>query len=84
MVYIDDFYKYKKMQKGSMSHMIADTRQELLDIINKLGINPKYIQFKDDWKEHFDISFKKRQLAIELGAIEITYRQLGEKCISKK
>lgn len=83
MIYVDDLYKTKigKLGRMKMSHMIADTKEELLAMAEKIGIDPKWIQKENTHQEHFDISLQKRSKAIELGAIEITYRELANKCL---
>lgn len=80
-VYVDDMYKtpignYRGMK---MSHLIADTREELLQMVDKIGVQRKWIQSWDTPREHFDICLAKRNLAVINGAIEITYRELAEK-----
>ena len=58
MVYVDDFsHPYKGMQ---MSHMIADTQKELLDMVDKIGVQRKWIQDYGTSKEHFDICKSKK------------------------
>lgn len=77
-VYVDNM---KAPYRGMiMCHMIADTTQELLDMVNKIGVNPKWIQDKGEYSEHFDISLEKRKLAVQHGAIEITMREFAKKC----
>lgn len=69
-VYVDRArIKYRHMK---MSHMIADTREELLAMIDKIGVNRRWIQQKDTYKEHFDICASKRELAIRYGAIPVS------------
>lgn len=80
-VYVDNMYttpigNYRGMK---MSHMVADTREELLAMVDKIGVQRKWIQSYNTPREHFDICLAKRKLAIKHGAIEITYRQLAEK-----
>lgn len=79
-VYVDDMYKYSIGQFGrmKMSHMIADTTEELIEMAKNIGVNPKWIQKEGTGQEHFDIALSKRKKAVELGAIEITFRELGE------
>jgi len=57
MVYVDDMYKTPIGQFGrmKMSHMIADTRAELLEMADKIGLQRKWIQSFDTPREHFDI-----------------------------
>lgn len=73
-VYVDDYNApYRNMV---MSHMIADTRSELLEMVDKIGVQRKWIQ--DMWKqsEHYDISLAKKKIAIKHGAKLINAREL--------
>lgn len=74
MVYVDDMYKNPIGQFGrmKMSHLIADTTDELLEMVDKIGVQRKWIQKKGTWLEHFDICMGKRTLAIKFGAKEIS------------
>lgn len=72
-VYVDDMeMPYKGMK---MSHMIADTTEELLSMVDKIGVQRKWIQFPNTYKEHFDICIAKKIKAVELGAVPITWRE---------
>lgn len=86
MVYVDDMYKYPvgNYRGMKMSHMIADSKKELLEMAVKIGVNVKWIQKEGTKQEHFDICFSKRALAIKNGAQEITWRQLGEAILHRK
>lgn len=81
MVYVDNFYEMTGRNFGRMKmcHMIADTREELLQMVDKIGVNRKWIQSYDTPREHFDICLSKRKLAIKFGAIPINVRELAEK-----
>jgi hypothetical protein len=81
-VYVDDMYLYPlgeyKSASGriyKMSHMIADTREELVEMAKTIGLNKRHIQHPGQHGEHFDIAMSKRTLAIEAGAIPVTLRQ---------
>ena len=79
-VYVDNMYQspmgeYRGMR---MSHMIADTTEELLEMCDKIGVNRRWIQDAGSANEHFDIAYSKRQLAVEHGAIQITMRELAK------
>jgi hypothetical protein len=79
-VYVDNMYQspmgeYRGMR---MSHMIADTTDELLEMCDKIGVNRRWIQDAGSANEHFDIAYSKRQLAVEHGAIQITMRELAK------
>ncbi len=77
MVYVDNMHEtgignYGRMK---MSHMIADTTQELLEMVDKIGVDRKWIQHRGTANEHFDIAMSKRKLAIEYGAKAINFRE---------
>lgn len=75
MVYIDDYNaKYRRM---IMCHMIADSTEELLQMVDKIGVQRKWIQNAGTWQEHFDICLDKKKKAISLGAKAITKRELS-------
>lgn len=75
-VYVDNFYVTGMTYRGmKMSHMIADTTEELLDMVDKIGVQRKWIQHRDTPEEHFDIAASKRSLAIENGARPVNFRQ---------
>ncbi len=80
-VYVDDMYLYPMGRyKGmKMSHMMADTREELVDMANKIGLQVKWIQYDDfgRHRRHFDISMTYRDKAVDAGAISVTMKELG-------
>lgn len=81
MVYVDDMdMPFRRMK---MSHMIADTPEELVSMADKIGVARKWIQDKGTPREHFDVCLEKKRLAIELGAKLITWRQLGEMVLQR-
>ncbi len=73
-VYIDDMHKAPigKFRRMKMSHMIADTEEELHAMADKIGVARKWYQ-----GDHYDICMSKRTLAVQLGAREITMKQLA-------
>lgn len=75
MVYIDSMNA--KFGNMIMCHMVADTTEELLTMAQKIGVQTKWIQKKGTWEEHFDICLSKKKVALELGAKEVTRRELG-------
>jgi hypothetical protein len=75
MVYVDDFNaKYRGM---IMCHMIADTTEELLGMVDKIGVQRKWIQDAGTPYEHFDICLTKKKKAIEFGAKEVNRREMA-------
>lgn len=85
-VYVDDMYLYPIGEFGNMkmSHLIADTTEELLSMVDKIGVQRKWIQYPGRHKEHFDIAQSKRALAIKHGAVPITYFQCGAMAESRR
>jgi hypothetical protein len=70
-VYVDNiFARYRSML---MCHLVADTKRELLTMVDKIGVDRKWIQAEGTPLEHFDICKSKRTLAIKHGAKEIEY-----------
>src|ERR1700722_11159755 len=76
-VYVDDMYAgYGRMK---MCHMMADSRTELDEMADKIGVQRKWIQREGTYREHYDVCMAKRTLAIQNGAIEIGWRDVAEK-----
>lgn len=78
-VYVDDAkneYRVGGPHKMVMSHMIADSHEELMAMAWKLRLADKWIQAPGTQKEHFDIAQSKRTEAISEGAKAITVREL--------
>jgi hypothetical protein len=67
-----------------MCHMIADTEEELLAMVDKIGIQRKWHQYPGTHRAHFDIALSKRALAVKAGAVEITLRQTGAMCMRRR
>ena len=54
-------------------HMTADTTEELHNMAQRIGLKKEWLQPKS--RPHYDISKSKRELAVGLGAIEVTGRR---------
>jgi hypothetical protein len=81
-VYIDDFRAaYHGML---MSHMVADTREELDTMADKIDVARKWIQKEGTRWEHYDVCRTKRNLAIKAGAIEVSTKDIAKLSIAKK
>lgn len=78
-VYVDDMHRYPLGRFGrmKMSHMMADTSEELLAMADKIGVARKWVQYPGTYREHFDIALSKRTLAVQLGAKEVTMREMA-------
>jgi len=76
MVYVDDFNApYRGML---MCHMLADSTEELLEMVDKIGVQRKWIQDAGTYNEHFDICLAKKALAIKHGAKEVNRREAAK------
>lgn len=75
-VYVDDMNaQYGRMK---MSHLLADSNDELHAMAEKIGVARKWWQSPEKTAgSHYDICLSKKAKAIALGAIEITWRQAG-------
>lgn len=60
-----------------MCHMFATTLPELLAMVDKIGVQRKWLQTppKASWV-HFDIAKSKRALAIKAGAQQVEWRNV--------
>lgn len=85
-VYVDDMYRMPvgKLGRMRMSHLIADTREELLACVDAIGVKRRWIQHFETSGEHFDIAMSKRLAAVTWGAIPITYRICGLMCARRR
>lgn len=57
-----------------MCHCMADSTEELLAMMDRIGVQRKWIQKAGTPYEHFDICKRKRARAISFGAIEVDHR----------
>ena len=75
MIYVDDM----RAQFGRMilCHMIADTSDELHAMARSIGVRRRWCQYEGMAKEHYDICLSKRAMAVESGAVEITWKEAG-------
>jgi len=81
-VYVDDMEA--PFGRLIMCHMIADTHDELIAMVDAIGVDRKWIQQPGNHGEHFDIAKSKRALAVQLGAVEISWHALAEKTFARR
>lgn len=69
-VYVDDHYRHSSSEfRGMrMSHMIADTDEELQAMARKLKLRPEW-----QHNDHYDLAASKRHEALKLGAVNVDY-----------
>lgn len=73
-VYVDDMCDVPlgEFRGMKMSHMVADTDDELHAMADRIGVARKWYQ-----GDHYDVAKSKRSLAIKCGATAIPMRQLA-------
>lgn len=74
-IYVD--HARNKFGRMLMCHMLADTDEELHAFAKRIGMRREWFQNQGRYP-HYDISQTKRVLAVKLGAIEISDRQVVE------
>lgn len=84
-VYVDDMYLLPMGSYGQMkmSHLVADTEEELHAMADKIGVARRWFQKKASG-DHYDIALSKRGLAVKYGAVEITTRTLALMCSNRR
>ncbi len=81
VVYVDDMFLIPMGRFGrmKMSHMIADTEEELHKMADAIGLKRRWYQ-----GDHYDVSMVMRGKAIELGAVAVTMRTVAYMAMNKK
>lgn len=75
-VYVDDTqWPFRGM---IMCHMLADTSEELHLMAEMIGMERRWVQYPGTVKEHYDVPLPRRILAVEAGAVEVSWRFMGE------
>ena len=75
-IYVDqEKNQYRHM---IMSHMVADTLDELHARAVRLGLKRSWFQVSRSGMPHYDICQTKREQAIRFGAVEINRRKMVE------
>jgi hypothetical protein len=71
-VYVDNArIPYRNMR---MSHLFADTEEELHEFAERLGLKREWFQPRAGRKSHhYDVSDSKREQAFALGAVALDY-----------
>ena len=88
MFYVDNLRKMPRargkcgelIRWGTFCHLTADSFEELRHVAKKLGLQHHWLQRSFD-RPHYDLSPKKRALAIRLGAVEVKRKEFLLKAI---
>jgi hypothetical protein len=77
--YVDTVRSYpgKGLRHTEFCHLLADTREELHEMGEALGIPRRFFQ-DHPWRWHHDLPEHLRARAVELGAREVTLQEVGQ------
>lgn len=80
-VYVDDMYRTSmgRFRRMKMSHMIADTEDELHAMADRIGVARRWYQ-----GDHYDVAMVARERAVAAGAVEVSMRQLAAMAFLKR
>jgi hypothetical protein len=81
-VYVDDgFVEGDWGFWSGGGHMQADTLEELHAMAERLGMRREWFQCKlgKPWHDHYDLTRERRQQAIALGAVAVTWREAARR-----
>ncbi|HEY5097822.1 MAG TPA: DUF4031 domain-containing protein [Acidimicrobiales bacterium] len=80
-VYLDDWRQPAHLGPvdDRWSHLVADTDDELHAFATRMGMRREWFQHKDGrpHQAHYDVPERARRTALDLGAVEVTWRQVG-------
>lgn len=80
-VYLDDWRQPARLGPitDRWSHLVADSDAELHAFALRLGMRREWFQHKPDrpHQAHYDVPERARPEALALGAVPVTWRQLG-------
>ena len=76
--YVDTVRSYPNagLRFTEFCHLLADTRDELHDMADALGIPRRFFQ-EHPWRWHHDLPEHLRPRAVELGAVEMDIHEVG-------
>jgi len=81
-VYVDDgFVEGDWGFWSGGGHMQADTLDELHEMADRLGLRRAWFQSRSGkpWHDHYDLTRERRERAIELGAIPVSWRDAARR-----
>lgn len=80
-VYVDDWRQRARLGPvdDRWSHLVADTDDELHRFAGRLGMERAWFQTntRRPHQAHYDVPERLRPQALALGAVEVTWRQVG-------
>jgi hypothetical protein len=80
-VYLDDWRQPARLGPvdDRWSHLVADTDEELHAFVEQLGMRREWFQDRPGRPHHahYDLPERARAEAVAIGAVEVTWRDLG-------
>jgi hypothetical protein len=78
-VYVDALRSYPGagLRFTEFCHLLADTRDELHEMADRIGMPRRFFQ-DHPWRWHYDLPEHLRDVALDLGALELTMRQVAD------
>lgn len=88
-VYVDQIIDYGEAVRARLGsskwcHMTADTREELHEMADLIGLKRAWFQDKDGVTWHYDIAPSKRTLALRAGAEAVDHTKMAEVISSRR
>ena len=87
MAYVDPLIEVRRTKFWPYTHachMVADSTEELVGFATRLGLRRSWMQHPGKYSEHYDLTSPRRAEAVNMGAIEISHRELVEKMRAKR
>lgn len=81
-VYVDSMRA--RFGRMIMCHMIADTDDELHAMADRIGVSRRWHQAPPKHDSHYDIALSKRAIAVQHGAVPITWRQASAMTLRRR
>jgi hypothetical protein len=87
-VYVDDWRQPARLGPvdDHWSHLVGDSDEELHEMAGRLGMKRAWFQFdgRRPYRSHYDLTEGLRRQAIELGAVPVTWREMGRMMRSRR
>jgi hypothetical protein len=89
-VYVDNMHELEMGRFGrmKMSHMVADTLEELHAMADRIGVARRWYQAPPKTRHpHYDIAMSKRAMAVAAGAVEVDIRavpDIARACLARE
>lgn len=85
-VYVDDMRRRATLGRwpANWSHLFADSSAELVAFAHRLSLKRAWLQHEGTYQEHYDVTDTVRKIAIDLGAVPISYPRGTAELLARK